>query len=148
MQADFQQRVRFRRTFRLSSQGGQRARQRRKVKTQVSIGPVELQPPEARRQRGEAGVEAWLVHVEQLDTRPGEDPLEWFLLSTAGGLSKRWAKRIVGWYEARWAVEEFFKVLKSGARIQDRRLRTAAALRKCLAFDAVTAWQVCSLARY
>ena len=109
MQADFQQRVRFRRTFRLSSQGGQRARQRRKVKTQVSIGPVELQPPEARRQRGEAGVEAWLVHVEQIDTRPGEDPLEWFLLSTAGGLSKRWAKRIVGWYEARWSIEELFR---------------------------------------
>ncbi len=39
-------------------------------------------------------------------------------------------------------------MLKSGARIEDRRLRTAAALSKCLAFDAVTAWQVCSLARY
>ncbi len=92
--------VRFRRQFRLSSQVGRRARQRRKVETRVSIGPVELQPPEARRQRGEAGVETWLVHVEQIHTRPGEDSLEWFLLSTAGRLSKRWAKRIVGWYEA------------------------------------------------
>ena len=39
-------------------------------------------------------------------------------------------------------------MLKSGTRIQDRRLRTAEALSKCLAFDAVTAWQVSSLARY
>ena len=48
MQADFQQRVRFRRKFRLTSQGGKRARKRRKVETRVSIGPIELQPPEAR----------------------------------------------------------------------------------------------------
>ena len=39
-------------------------------------------------------------------------------------------------------------MLKNGARIEDRRLRTAEALSKCLAFDAVTAWQVSSLARY
>ena len=148
MQADLQQGVRFRRKIQLASQGGKRARKRRTVETRVSIGPVEVQPPEACRKRGEAGVEAWLVHVEQTDAQPGEDPLEWLLLSTAGALSKRWAKRIVGWYEARWSIEEFFKVLKSGARIEDRRLRTAAALSKCLVFDAVTAWQVSSLARY
>ncbi len=58
MRADFQHRVRFRRQFRLPSQGGRRARQRREVETRVSIGPVELQPPEPRRQRSEAGVEA------------------------------------------------------------------------------------------
>ncbi len=109
MQADFQQRVRFQRKFWLLSQGAKRARKRRKVDTLVSIGPVEAQPPEARRKRGEAGVEAWLVHVEQTNAEPGEDPLEWFLLSTAGALSKGWAKRIVRWYEARWGIEEFFR---------------------------------------
>ena len=148
MQCDFQRRVRFRRTFRLTSQGGKRARQRSRVETRVSIGPVELQPPEARRKRGEAGVEAWLVHVVQTNARKGVRPLEWLLLSTVGGPSKLWAQRIVRWYEARWSIEEFFKVLKSGARIEDRRLRTAQALGKCLVFDAITAWQVSSLARY
>ncbi len=39
-------------------------------------------------------------------------------------------------------------MLKSDARIQDRRLHTAESLCKCLAFDAVTAWQVSSLASY
>ncbi len=77
--------------------------------------------------------------VEQIHTWPGEDPLEWFLLSTAGGLSKRLVKRIVGWYETPWLIEEVLKVLQSGARIQDRRLRTAAALGKCLAFENVEA---------
>ena len=35
-----------------------------------------------------------------------------------------------------------------GTRIEDRRLRDAAALGKCLVFDAITAWRVFSLERY
>ena len=54
----------------------------------------------------------------------------------------------MGWYEARWGIEEYFRVLKSGTRIEDRRLQEADALVKCLAFDAVTAWRVFSLDRY
>ena len=46
-----------------------------------------------------------------------------------------WAERIVGWYEARWGIE-------------DRRLRAADVLVKCLAFDAITAWRVFALDRY
>ncbi len=69
----------------------------------------EVQPPEARRKWGEAGVEAWLVHVEQTNAQKGENPLEWFLPSTAGALSKGWAKRTVRWHEARWGIEELFR---------------------------------------
>ena len=54
----------------------------------------------------------------------------------------------MGWYEARWGIEEYFRVLKTGTRIEDRRLQEADALVKCLAFDAVTAWRVFSLERY
>ena len=39
-------------------------------------------------------------------------------------------------------------MLKSGMHIEDRKLRTPDALKKCLAFDAVTALQMFSLARY
>ena len=36
-------------------------------------------------------------------------------------------------------------MLKSGTRIEDRRLREADALINCLAFDAVTAWNGCAV---
>ena len=48
-------------------------------------------------------------------------------------------ERIVGWYEQRWAMEEYFRPLKMGTRIEDRRLCDAAALGKCLVFDTITA---------
>ena len=69
-------------------------------------------------------------------------------MSSEGAATAEWAERIVGWYEARWGIVEYFRVLKSGARIEDRRLRKADAPEKCLAFDAITAWRVFSLERY
>ena len=50
-------------------------------------------------------------------------------------------------YEARWTIEEYFRILKVGARVEDRKLDHADDLRKCLAFDAVTAWRVMDLER-
>ena len=53
--------------------------------------------------------------MRQTDAKRGEKPLEWLLLSTLGDPRNRWAQQIVRWYEARWGIEEFFRVLKSGA---------------------------------
>ena len=74
--------------------------------------------------------------------------MEWLLLSSEGGRTAQWAERIVSWYERRWGIEEYFRLLKTGTRIEDRRLRDAEALGKCLVFDAITAWRVFSLDRY
>ncbi|MDE0625149.1 MAG: transposase [Bryobacterales bacterium] len=63
------------------------------------------------------------------------------------GPTESWVRRIVEWYETRWGIEEFFRGLRSGMHIEDRRLRTADALKQCLVFDAVTAWKVFSRAR-
>ena len=54
----------------------------------------------------------------------------------------------MSWYERRWGIEEYFRLLKTGTRIEDRRLRDAEALGKCLVFDAITAWRVFNLDRY
>ena len=74
-------------------------------------------------------------------------PLRWLLLCSEGEATPDWADRIRQWYETRWSIEEFFRVLKTGTRIEDRRLDDAEDLRKCLAFDAVTAWRVFDLDR-
>ena len=146
-QPDFEEPVLTGRKIVIDSQGGKRARKKRTATTELRIGKVELQPPKKRAQDGP--VTAWLVRVLETSTPPvGQPPLEWLLVSSEGAATAEWAERIVGWYEARWGIEEYFRVLKSGARIEDRRLRKADALEKCLAFDAITAWRVFSLERY
>ena len=41
----------------------------------------------------------------------------------------------------RWNIEVFHRTLKSGCRIEDRRLESAAGLQACLAIDLVVAWR-------
>ncbi len=138
-QPDFEQPVLTGRKVFIDSQGGKRARAARTAQ-------VDLRPPRSRPQDGPVPV--WVVQVREPQPPPGEEPLEWLLVSSEGAASAEWAERIVRWYEARWSIEEFFRLLKSGTRIEDRRLHTATALEKCLAFDAITAWRVFSLDRY
>ena len=145
-QPDFEAPVVTGRRVVIDSQGGKRARGKRTAVTELCIGQVELQPPQERAQDGP--LRAWVVRVLETDPPAGQEPLEWLLVSSEGGETAEWAERIVGWYEARWGIEEYFRVLKTGTRIEDRRLQEADALVKCLAFDAVTAWRVFSLERY
>lgn len=84
----------------------------------------------------------------ETETPAGQEPLEWLLVSSEGGGTAERAERIVRWYEALWGIEEYFGVLKTGTRIEDWRLQEADVPVKCLAFDAVTAWQVFTLDRY
>ena len=61
---------------------------------------------------------------------------------TIGKLSKIHLQR----YQ-RWGVEVFHRTLKSGCRIEDRRLADAESLQACLALDLVVAWRVMYLAK-
>jgi len=146
-QPDFEQALVTGRQVEIESQGGQRARPKRTALTEISIGRVELQPPAGRRGAA-AALPVWLVRVLEREPPEGEAGLEWLLLSSEGERTAQWAERIVSWYERRWAIEEYFRLLKSGTRIEDRRLHDAQALGKCLVFDAITAWRVFSLERY
>ena len=46
------------------------------------------------------------------------------------------------WYSRRWGIEGYHRTLKSGCRIQDRRLGDADSLEACWALDLVVAWRV------
>ncbi len=55
------------------------------------------------------------------------------------------ATSILDIYKRRWSIETWFRTLKTGTRIKSRRFDAAEDLRKCLAFDAVTACRVADL---
>jgi hypothetical protein len=69
-------------------------------------------------------------------------PLEWLLLTTCPVPAVVAALERLEWYAARWGIEVFHKVLKSGCRIEARQLETADRLRRCLTLYSVVAWRV------
>ncbi len=108
--------------------GGPRARKERVARLEIRTAEVELVPPCCAR---------------------GADPLHWLLLTTerpaAGEATAVHAATVLDWYRRRWTIETWFRTLKTETRIKDRRLDEADDLRKCLAFDAVTAVHVADL---
>ncbi len=132
------------RTIKIGAQGGRRARDARTAKVTLRIAEVQLKAPGA----STDSVPVTAVSVLEESPPAGvKEPLNWFLLCSEGGADADNAVRICEWYEARWGIEEFFRVLKSGCQSEARRFDDAEDLLKCLAFDAITAWRVFDLQR-
>ncbi len=85
--------------------------------------------------------------IEEPSSSKNNAPLNWLLLCSEGAADAASARRICQWYEKRWSIEEYFRVLKSGAQVEKRRFDDAHDLLKCLAFDVITAWRVFDLQR-
>ena len=73
---------------------------------------------------------------------PDTTPLEWLLLTSLPVTTFEQVTTIVAWYAARWCIEIYFHVLKSGCQIQRLQLETMDRLLPCLALYMIIAWRV------
>ncbi len=113
------------------------------MKLELRAGFVGLVPP-ADRPTDTPPLRLLAVRVREPEPPAGKESLDWLLLTTEGEPPAGNALRVAGWYEKRWLIEEWFRALKTGTRIKDRRLNAADSLCCCLAFDAITACTVMS----
>jgi len=75
-----------------------------------------------------------LVEVREVKPPKGVEPLHWRLLTThdVAAAEKTW--QIVAWYQARWTIEQLFRVTKSqGLQLEDSQLASADRLVKLAA---------------
>ena len=71
------------------------------------------------------------VRVEEIDPPAGVKPVVWLLLTTHDVRNLEDALRIVGWYRARWTIEQVFRVMKSqGFDLEDSQIETPEAMAK------------------
>jgi hypothetical protein len=116
------------------------SRPERLAKLQVRYAQVTLEPP---RGKQEPPVTLSVVYAREVDHAPEvKSPLEWMLLTTVEVNDFEQASERLRWYALRWGIEVYHRTLKSGCRIEDRRLETADRLEACLAIDMVVAWRI------
>lgn len=72
----------------------------------------------------------------------GEKPIEWLLLTNEPVTTLDEAVRRVGWYRRRWLVEIFFRIIKSGCRVEALQLATVERLERALVIYLVIAWRI------
>ncbi|HEY7427680.1 MAG TPA: IS4 family transposase [Gemmataceae bacterium] len=81
----------------------------------------------------------WLVRVWEPVPPPGEDLLEWILLSNVPVESIEDARERVAWYEKRPIIEEYHKGQKTGCRIESLQFDTRDRLEPAIAVLSVVA---------
>jgi hypothetical protein len=69
-------------------------------------------------------------------------PLEWLLLTNVETKSIADVLERVRWYEQRWQIESYHKVIKSGCAVERCRLQNADRLEKYIALSTVIAWRI------
>jgi hypothetical protein len=91
----------------------------RSARVRLASGKVTLPVPRPKcGEHGDEPLEAWVVHVMEIDPPAGEKPLEWVLLSNVPAQSFAQVKQRVEWYARRPTVEEFHKAQKTGCGIE------------------------------
>jgi hypothetical protein len=125
------------------------SRESRTAEVEVRAARVTLQPP-ADSDRALPPVSVNVVLVRESNPPAGEDPVEWILLTTLPIDTVEDVREIIQYYGVRWMIEVFFRTLKSGCRVEERRFEHIDRLLPCLAVYLIVAWRtlmVCRLGR-
>jgi hypothetical protein len=110
-------------------------RAKRTAEVEIRFGEVEVRRPRDERDRTLAKtVRLRLVEAREVNSPEGVEPLHWRLLTTHEVTDTATAWQIVAWYQARWTIEQLFRVMKSqGLQIEDSQLASADRLVKLAA---------------
>ena len=115
-------------------------RRARTAKLDIRFSEIEKHPP---KKKTGTPVKMWAVFAQEVDVSEDvKDPIDWMLLTTVKTETFEDACKCIVWYSKRWGIEVYHRVLKSGCRIEDRRLGSADRLESCLAIDFVVAWRI------
>ena len=80
----------------------------------------------------------YAVYAHEIDPPAGEEPVSWMLLTREPVTTVEQAYTCLRWYDYRWRVEEYHKVLKSGCQVERYRL-AATGMKTLLGFYSVIA---------
>lgn len=80
--------------------------------------------------------------MEEINPPEGEEPITWLLLTSLPVDTFEQACLMVEYYLCRWQIEIYFKVLKSGCKIEDRQFETSERIKPCIALYMIVAWRV------
>jgi hypothetical protein len=114
----------------------------RKVTLEVHAKPVTLRPPYRPKDQRLPTLKLWAVLAREVQTPSGAEPVEWLLLSSLPVESFEEAVQVIKWYTCRWEVEIFFKVFKTGCKVEKLQFTDEDRLRPAFALYMITAWRI------
>ncbi|MFL5158201.1 MAG: IS4 family transposase [Microvirga sp.] len=102
---------------------------------------LQVLPPLAKRKRYPA-LALTVICADEQETPENRQPIHWRLITDLPVTCVDEAIETIGWYALRWKIELFHKILKSGCRAEEAKLRSAERLVNLLALFCILAWRV------
>ena len=83
-----------------------------------------------------------VLHATERDPPKGRDRIDWKLVTDLPIRSRKDAIEKLNWYALRWKIETFHKILKSGLKAEEVRLRAAERIVNLIAILCLLSWRI------
>lgn len=126
-----------------------KAREARIAEVEIRATTITLKPPR-RHDRKLPAVMLNVILVEEANPPAGEEAIQWLLLTTLPIETLADVQTAINYYTCRWGIEVYFKILKSGCRVEERQFEELGRLMNIAAIYLIVAWRVmllCHLGR-
>jgi Transposase DNA-binding len=112
-----------------------------RVTLDIRCKRIHVSPPIGKQKRYPS-LDLTLIHASEIGAPVGRKPILWKLVTDTQVNSLEEAIEKIRWYAMRWKIEVFHKILKSGCRTEDAKLRTAERLANLVALFCIVSWRV------
>ena len=102
---------------------------------------IRILPPVGKQKRYPA-LTLTVIHAQEQKTPKNRKKIEWKLLTDLPVQSRKDAIEKLEWYAMRWKIEMFHKILKSGCKAEELRLRTAERLANLISLFCILSWRI------
>jgi hypothetical protein len=108
---------------------------------EIKYRRIRVQPPIGKQKRYPA-LTLTVIHAEERGTPNNRKRIDWKLITDLPVQVRKDAIEKLEWYSLRWKIEVFHKVLKSGCKAEEAKLRTAQRLANLIAVYCIVSWRV------
>lgn len=116
-------------------------RKARRIKQEIRAITARLKPP-YRKDKQLRAIEVNAVLATEVRAPEGEQPIKWLLLTSLPVDTNERALQVIEWYLCRWQIEVFFRILKSGCKVESLQLQELKRLEVCLAMYMIITWRI------
>jgi hypothetical protein len=108
---------------------------------EIRYRKIRVLPPIGKQKRYPA-LTLTVIHAEERGTPKNRKKIEWKLITDLPVQSRQDAIEKLEWYALRWKIEVFHKILKSGCKAEESKLRTAQRLANLISVFCILSWRV------
>jgi hypothetical protein len=108
---------------------------------EIKYEKLQLLPPIGK-QKQYPPLELTVLHAQERGKPKNRKRVDWKLITDLTVRTLKDAIEKLKWYALRWKIEVFHKILKSGCKAEDRKLRTAERLVNLIATFCIVSWRI------